>query len=170
MVPPLAIGKVPVKLILPAADKAILPLAETGMVPLASGNVYVLSAVADPASKVFTNVLAELRQESLLMELLKINVPDAGAEGLEDWAAKLKNPFPPVPVTVEDVEEATPSTGFVSVGDVSVLLVNVCVEVSLTIPASNDQFETPSETSRRHAPAAAITSVPFVVPFSFCPD
>ena len=37
--PPFATGKVPVKLIFPAADNAILPLAETGMVPLASGKV-----------------------------------------------------------------------------------------------------------------------------------
>ena len=54
LVPPLATGKVPVKLILPSVDKAILPLAETGIVPFASGKEYILSTVAALPSNVFT--------------------------------------------------------------------------------------------------------------------
>ena len=38
-VPPLAVGKIPVKVMLPVPERAMLPVAETARVPEASGRV-----------------------------------------------------------------------------------------------------------------------------------
>jgi hypothetical protein len=118
LVPPLAIGKIPVKEILPSADNAILPVAETATVPFASGNVYNLSAVAAAPSNVFTKVFAEPLHENLLLALLKKTVPAPIAAGVEDWVAKLIKPFPPVPVMPREVALATPKIGVTKVGEV----------------------------------------------------
>ena len=51
LVPPFAIGRTPVKLILPAALRAIFPLALTANVPEASGTVMVLAAEEVPLKR-----------------------------------------------------------------------------------------------------------------------
>ena len=63
--------------------------------------------------------MADPLQENLLLELLNKTVPEPIVAGVADWVAKLKNPFPPVPVIAKDVALATPKVGVVNVGEVA---------------------------------------------------